>query len=321
MIPAGEHCSPRTASITVLSSATVTRGAALQTAMQRVRFPRRPGVASSHGLVVADRARCAYLPFAERSDGAGARRRRSGGGRSLAAAADHEAVAVAAAGKDRHRRSTCPSSTSTALKRRQRTVRRLHHLGRKVDLLPRRRQLGELPARRQALPAGGDRPALRRLPRRALARHPPLPLLRRAARTALRDVRAQGLRRGRARQPRRLGKQDRLQDRPAPPSCASTAGSPARSTGRGMAVALKNDGRQADAAGRRLRLRDRRAVLPVPRMRLLQAVRAARQGGLRGRVRARARAVLRNRARYPLQRDRQVRGPLRQALAPLLRTA
>ena len=60
----------------------------------------------------------------------------------------------------------------------------------------------------------------------------PLPPLREAAEAALRDVRPQGLRRGRARQHRRLGKRKphRLHDHRAPTSCASTAGSPARST-------------------------------------------------------------------------------------------
>ena len=42
---------------------------------------------------------------------------------------------------------------------------------------------------------------------------------------------------------------------------------------RGMAIALKNDPRQVKPAARRLRLRDRRAVLPVRRMRPLRALR------------------------------------------------
>src|SRR6188472_2437931 len=42
-------------------------------------------------------------------------------------------------------------------------------------------------------------------------------------------------------------------------------------------------------------------------------------GGIRGRVRTRAWRILRNGARYPLQRNRQVRGSLRQTLATLLR--
>ena len=58
---------------------------------------------------------------------------------------------------------------------------------------------------------------------------------------------------------------------------------------RGMAVALKNDGRQVKQLVGRLRLRDRRAVLPVRRMRPLPALRANRQGRLRGRVRTRPR--------------------------------
>ena len=75
--------------------------------------------------------------------------------------------------------------------------------------------------------------------------------------------------------------------------------------GRGMSVALKNDGRQADRADQRLRLRDRRAVLPVPRMRLLPGVHPSRQGGLRGRVRTKAEAILHDSAGNRIQLDPQ----------------
>ena len=74
--------------------------------------------------------------------------------------------------------------------------------------------------------------------------------------------------------------------------------------GRGMAVALKNDGRQAGSC-QRLRFRGRRAVLPVPRMRLLQSLYPPRQGGLRGRVRKKAEPILQDRPGDRLQLDPQ----------------
>ena len=112
------------------------------------------------------------------------------------------------------------STTSTASKPRRPTVRALHRQGRKGDLLPRRRQLGELPPRRWAFPRSVHRPSLRRLPRTSAgSTSAASSSFAEAARAPLRDVRAQGLRRGRARQHRRLRKQDRLPDhrcRPAP---------------------------------------------------------------------------------------------------------
>ncbi len=115
---------------------------------------------------------------------------------------------------------------STASKPRRRPWRKLHRRARQGHLLPRRRQLGVLPARQRRVPALGHRSPVRRLPRRALARRRPLPPLREAAEAALQHVRPQGLRRGRARQRRRLGKgkPHRLQDHQGRPAALQPLG-------------------------------------------------------------------------------------------------
>ena len=129
------------------------------------------------------------------------------------------------------------------------TVARLHRQGRKVDLLPRRRLLGELPARREAaFPKAVLGRAYEGYPDERWLDVRRIDLLAPILRQRFDLCRAQGLRRGRARQRRRLRKRDRLPAHAPPTSSASTAGSPARSTARGMAVALKNDPGQVEAA-------------------------------------------------------------------------
>ena len=86
---------------------------------------------------------------------------------------------------------------------------------------------------------------------------------------------------------------------------------------RGMSVALKNDPEQAPKLSPPLRLRGGRAVLPVPRVRPVLALREAGQGRVRGRVRDRAGQLLQTRRRAALQRDPQELRPAGSALDPL----
>ena len=234
----------------------------------------------------------------------------------LAAAAADRGLAVAAAGQDRPRRRGLRSTTSTASKRPRATCGALHRHRRRVICYL---DVGSWESYRPdagELPALGDRPSLRRLPRRALARHQPLPPLRHAARSG-------GSRCARARASTRSSpttspvgnRKTRPASRsPAPTSSASTAGSPVRSTRRGMAVALKNDGRQVQQLVDAFDFAIVEQCFQYHECGYYEPFVDARQGGLRGRVRTRTGRVLRRRRSPRLQRDPQVLRPLREAL-------
>ena len=86
----------------------------------------------------------------------------------------------------------------------------------------------------------------------------------------------------------------------------------------GLSVGLKNDLGQVPEAGAGLRLRDQRAVLPVPGVRQqpgprLQGLHPRRQGGVRGRVPPRAEALLRPGGEPRDQRDQEGLGLLARA--------
>ena len=74
---------------------------------------------------------------------------------------------------------------------------------------------------------------------------------------------------------------------------------------RGMAVGLKNNTAQVEAAGRRLRLPRQRTVLRAHGMRQPDALHQRRQAGVRGGVRAADQRVLRGREAAPDQRHQE----------------
>ena len=219
---------------------------------------------------------------------------RAGAG-ALAAAAHHRGMAVAA-----HRQGR-PGRARTGIRHRRAEGEGVHRAGAAParaagGLLHRSRHARAVPRGRGALPARGAGPPAARLPRRALARHPP--------------DRPAGA--GPARAPRHLRA-----------ARASTAWSPTTWTAtptdtgfaltaadqlrfnrwiaheahaRDMAVGLKNDTAQVKALVQRLRLRRGGAVLRVRRVPALLAVREGPQAGVRGRVPGAARALLRERA-------------------------
>ena len=97
-------------------------------------------------------------------------------------------------------------------------------------------------------------------------------------------VQEQGLRRGRARQRRRLRRTRPASRSPQPTSCASTRGSPASRTRWGSVSRSKNDLDQVGQLVTTLRLRARRAVLRVQGVQRAHAVHRGQQGRVRSRV-------------------------------------
>ena len=155
-------------------------------------------------------------------------------------------------------------------------------------------------------------------PERALARHPPLPQLRQdRSNAASRSAPARtSTRSSPTTSP--ASKTRPASRSPPPTSSASTAGSPAGSTPWGWRSRSRTTAPRPGQLRRRLRLRDRRAVLPVPRMR-----RSTRPSSNTARRSSRP-STNSNPAKYcgqaagpRLQLDRQVLRPLRQALADL----
>ena len=133
--------------------------------------------------------------------------------------------------------------------------------------------LGELTGRdRRRLPARwslGERRTSATLDERWLDIAPDRPRWRRdPAASASSSLPAQGLRRGRARQHRRLRKQDRRSRSTPPTSCASTAGSPAKSHRAWHGGGAEERPRAgAPSCSAPLRLRRRRGVLRLRRVR------------------------------------------------------
>ena len=229
-------------------------------------------------------------------------------------AVDDVAVAAQRARSTSRSRRRC--TTSTCSRRRPRRSTRIHAARRRAVCYLSAGSYEQVPARRRRLPRRRARQAARGLAGRALARHP-------APRRARPDHGApdgplprQGLRRASSPTTSTATPTAAASRCAAATSSPTTACSPRAAHARGLSIGLKNDLDQVAALRARLRLGAERAVLPVRRVRAARAVHARRQGGVRGRVRARAVGVLRAGAGGRADGDAQAPRPRRLRATP-----